>query len=117
MTISHDLTPALDCPDCSASGHRVINHDDTCPVIAAVARVCATDASFFVDRPGCRWRWRDAERCEVAELEAAGLFLGDAPCRIHVENLDDGYHRRTFVVERVVVAGCLDIPPKAGWRR
>lgn len=107
--------PRLVCPDCSATAEHTIEHDLTCPTLRRVEQVCATDAGWFANHPAARWRWRDADLAERAELELAGLDVAGMYVRVLVTDFGHGHHQRVFSASRRVLVIALDIPPAEGW--
>lgn len=105
----------LTCPDCSASAEHHLQHDDTCPTLRRVETLCAIDEMWFQQHPDARWRWRDADVAERAELELTGIDVDDAYVRVMVTDLGNGRHRRAFSAARRVLVIALDIPPADGW--
>jgi hypothetical protein len=70
------------CPDC---GTATGEHDENCPLVAALDAVCGpggSDARWFTDHPGAPWFYRDVT---PAEFRHDRTWLGqDVKCRVRV---------------------------------
>lgn len=115
MTTTPHAPRLMTCPDCTATAERVIEHDDTCPTLRRIERVCGADEAWFLAHPFSGWRWRDLDQAEQAEVEMAGYGMAGRYCRVLVIDDGAGSHRRVITCDGAALVVVKDIPPGRGW--
>jgi len=105
----------ISCPDCSAASDRVLVHDNPCPVLIGVRQVCIDDEKWFSEHPFAKWRWRDMQPAERAEIEMTARSLDGLFCRVLVADEGHGEHSRAIWGNGELLLVVHDLPPVQGW--